>query len=203
MNTAWFRHLVHRLEHGIWWPTLAGVLIFMSLFAVGWGTSPSDSIPDDDWRVMLMLGVGIPACLGGHVWTLLLRSREMRRRHIEVIAECFLQDRKLVAYELCIYCLNYRGGWLYRSIGGMLTLTDESISFRSNPGDLIRDYRLEIPLLDVTGAEPCKVAFYSAGLRVTRQDGTAAVFLLQAYGGARRAAGLIELINGHTDEFGS
>lgn len=170
-------------------PSLAGMAVFVGIVVVAWATSPSDRLPNDDWRVILILAVGVPAGLVGLFVTLVLFRREIRQQLGEFTAR-FGDD--LIGAVTAVHYPRYRGGAIATGVGGFFALTRTGITFQTHPGPF-NDSDVRISFDEMRKAAPCPIGV-GHGFRVERTDGSTEYFQISPSFGERsaRAAERIE-----------
>jgi hypothetical protein len=180
-----------RARWAVWLPTAAGAAIFFGLAGFGAATSPSSTVPIDDWRVVLALAVGCPAALAGLFVSAWLVRRDMQRRLDERYSVPPAEEALVFATHTVHRPGAGRGRFPW-TVGGLLTLTDVALRFRPHAGEF-RDYEVVIPLQEVEAVRPCRAGWLARGLRVVRTDGSAEEFVFAGFP-ARRAERFVEQI---------
>jgi hypothetical protein len=172
-------------------PLAAGLGLFVALVVVGFATSPGDKIPNDDWRVILLLVVGLPAVVLGLLGTGFLVRREMRRQLAEFTAQ--FERERLVGAVVALHYRGYRGGTYAKGVGGFFALTSAGVTFQTRPS-LHSESDVRIPFEDMTEVVACGIGPVARGFRVERTDGSAEYFQIgPAFGDrSKRAAEEIE-----------
>ena len=170
-----------------------GVAVFLVLFVFGWAMSPSDTMPNDAWQVLMMVG-GSLFLLVGVFWSCLLSRRAMKRQLTDLTIESSLEGSQVLTWIGCNHWPSFRESWYQRIFGGVLVLTDTELVFQT---DLLqfRNYELRFPLHELASVESHRAMVFFGGLKVHFDDGTKAVFDLALFGGGRRVEALVELID--------
>src|SRR5262249_23014970 len=140
--------------------------------------SPTSTMPNDSWQVLLVLCGGVPTALLGFVFSLVRARRAVRQQVTDLAVEAFLDDDQLLAAVSCSHCPGYRGGWLLWTRGGVLALTQTELVFRTSAAEF-RAYEVRIPLVSIGSAILCRVWLSPYGVRVAREDGTSEYFLFR------------------------
>lgn len=196
-NEAKYRTRSRRSPWRVWWPAAVGFGIFVASAIFGAAMSPNDNMDTTDWQVLQLLCGGVPAGLGGLIWSVVLARRATNRQITEFMAETFLRESELLAVSPCAHCPGHRPGglrgWLPRGIGGILALTDQELVFRTNSLEF-RDYELRIELQDIQSAQRCRIAPSPCGLRVRAKDSSETYFMFPVFIGTARVQRLAELI---------